>query len=117
MITRPLPFEPPFGLELAETERGRALALRGGLDLLTRVRVEGALAGEEATGAPVSVLDLRALDFMDCAGLDCVIAAARGARSQGRRLAVLIGAGRGRRLFDLLDLTAEVELIDEGSGA
>jgi anti-anti-sigma regulatory factor len=62
-------------------------------------------------------VDLRALDFLDCGGLDGLLAGARRARAGGRRLVVLIGAGHGRRLFELLDLTAELEVMDQGRSA
>jgi anti-anti-sigma factor len=109
-------FEPPFDLEAVVLGGVRALAVRGELDLLTRHRVHRALAEARAAGRAVRLLDLRALDFMDCAGLDAVLAAARRARADGDELDVVIGAGHGRRIFELLDLSAELRVIDEEAG-
>jgi anti-anti-sigma factor len=107
--------EPPFDLEVVVRAGARALVLRGELDLLTRAHVGRALDEARARGESVRLLDLRELDFMDCAGLDVVLAAAWGARADGGELTVVIGAGHGRRLFELLDVS-ELRLVDAGAG-
>jgi anti-anti-sigma factor len=104
--------EPPFDLEAVVRAGARALVMRGELDVLTRGHVARALAAARARGEPVRRLDVRELDFMDCAGLEVVLAAARDARADGGELTVVVGAGHGRRLFELLDLSAELRLVD-----
>jgi anti-anti-sigma factor len=108
---------PPFAAELLELESGPALVLRGELDLLTGSLVELAFADAEALGATVRVVDLRGLDFMDLSGLDGLLGAARRRRRGDQRLVVVIGAGRGRRLLEILDVSAQLEVVDFGPEA
>ncbi|MDX6647384.1 MAG: anti-sigma factor antagonist [Miltoncostaeaceae bacterium] len=117
LISRRLLSERPFSAEPARLEGEPALVVRGELDLMTRAHLDRAFAAAESAGDPVRIVDLRALDFLDCGGLDGLLAGARRARAGGRRLVVLIGAGHGRRLFELLDLTAELEVKDQGRSA
>jgi anti-anti-sigma regulatory factor len=92
--------------------------VRGELDLLTRGIVDQAFVEAEAAGAPVRIVDLGELELMDCGGLAGLLAPAWRARADGRRrLVVLIGAGHGRRLLELLDMTADLDVVDHGSGS
>ena len=81
---------------------------------MTRSHVEFAFADAEAAGAPVRTVDLRELDFMDCAGLDGLVAAVRRRRRADRPVVVLIGAGSGRRVLELLDASGDLTVLDLG---
>jgi anti-anti-sigma factor len=115
-VTDPFAFVPaPFSVELASRDGAVVLVVRGELDLLTAEDLERALLTADAAGAPASFVDLTALEFMDLSGLDALLDAAERSRAQGRRLAVRIGTGRGRRLFELLDVTAALQVLDDGA--
>jgi anti-anti-sigma factor len=65
-------------------ERGRVVvAVRGELDMATIGSVEDALQELREAGSRDVVLDLRALTFVDCAGLNMLLAADRDARADG----------------------------------
>jgi anti-anti-sigma factor len=113
LIGRRTQREPSFSGELVLLQGGPALVLRGELDFMTRGHVEVAFADAEAAGAPVRTVDLRELDFMDCAGLDGLVAAVRRRRAD-RPVVVLIGAGSGRRVLELLDVSGDLTVLDLG---
>lgn len=78
------------------------LRLRGELDIATVPAFEAALAHAEATPGPAPLaVDLRALEFMDCAGLGVLVAAAERASAAGRQLTVMTGTGAAARLLRL----------------
>jgi anti-anti-sigma regulatory factor len=81
---------------------------------MTRSHIEVAFADAEAAGAPVRTVDLRELDFMDCAGLDGLLAAARRRREPDRPFVVVIGPGSGRRVLELLDVSEDLVVLDVG---
>ena len=61
------------------------VALSGELDLRTAATIERQLVGLSGTHVRVDV-DVSALEFIDAAGLHALIASARHARQNGRRL-------------------------------
>lgn len=101
---------------------------RGELDVAACPRLEHALHAAEATARMV-VLDLRELDFMDCAGLHVVLDASARLDLVGRRLVVVPGGADVELLFELtgaretvavfgldrLDLPAALLGADEGA--
>jgi anti-anti-sigma factor len=93
------------------------LVLQGELatDTLPTAQVE--VAAAEADAPPVLVLDLATLDYVDSSGVRLVLLAQHLAAEEGRRLAVRLGHGRTRRVFDVLGLTARLDVLDgEGEG-
>jgi anti-sigma B factor antagonist len=80
---------------VATARRGVTIRVAGELDLSTAPELARAVA--DARGAATHVtLDLRDLDFIDCAGLRCILEADR----QGP-LTVIPGTGRVRQLLAL----------------
>jgi len=114
-LIKPRPHrEPSFSAELVLLQGGPTLVLRGELDVMTRSHIEVALADAEAAGALVRTVDLRELDFMDCAGLDGLVAVARRRGEPDRPFVVVIGSGSGRRVLELLDVSEDLVILDVG---
>lgn len=81
------------------------LGLEGELDLATVPDLELALArAEEHLGAATLTVDLRGLEFMDCAGLRVLVATAERARRARRGFEITGGAGAVARLLRLCGL-------------
>lgn len=81
---------------------GGVVRLEGELDMVTAPALEDVL-GDAVDGVALTI-DLRALEFMDCAGLQVLLAASERARNAGRRLEVIPGAGAPARLLRLCEL-------------
>jgi anti-anti-sigma factor len=92
------------------------LVLHGELATDTLPTARDEVAAAEADAPPVLVLDLAPLDYVDSSGVRLVLLAQHVATEQGRRLAVRLGHGRTRRVFDVLGLTARLDVIDRESG-
>lgn len=106
-------------LEVTTENNGRAVrvALAGELDISSASQVEQEIAGAEADEAPVIVLDLRKLDFMDSTGLRVILAADSRAREQGRRLVIVRGPDAVQRIFKITRLDERLDMVDDPSAA
>jgi len=62
------------------------------------------------------VLDLRGLDFMDCAGMHTVLDANESAQRAGRQLVVVRGTSCVDRVFTLAGTCDLLEMVDLGPG-
>lgn len=104
---------PPF--RLTEDERDGAVVLRfaGEYELAGAKAVEEYLARVEATRPPLLILDLRELSFIDSTALGQLVAAAKRARSEARRLVVVRPRGHTRRVFEITLLDRAFEMVDE----
>ena len=83
----------------------------GELDIATAPQLERTLL-ESQQLAHLTVLDLRELHFMDCAGVHAIVAASVRARDGGRRLVLVRGRPDIYRLFTLTVSGAGVEIGD-----
>lgn len=91
------------------------VALRGELDLSTVNKVEEELQALEADGAPLIVLDLSSLSFLDSTGLRCLVTADQRAREAGRRLVLVRGPDAVQRVFTITRLEERLEMVDDAS--
>ena len=91
----------PFSVSNSHDADMRTIALIGELDLATAPTLERELQDAEAANAPVIVLDLRELEFIDSTGLQLIIDAHRRGRSQ---LLLLGCPERVQRPFELCGL-------------
>ena len=91
------------------------LALRGELDNDTLAVAQDQVAAAEADAPPVLVLDLSGLEYVGSCGVRLVLLAQHGADAAHRRLAVRLGHGQTRRMFDILGLTTRLEVLDRDS--
>lgn len=84
----------------------------GEIDLLSAPVLDQALRA--AVGAaPLTVLDLRDVTFMDCSGLHVVLQAARDARAAAGRLVVLHMRPEVELVFSLTGTSGKIDLIPE----
>jgi anti-anti-sigma factor len=87
------------------------LVLEGEFDMGVRERAFAAL--EHACRAPVLVVDLRGLTFMDTTGVHLLLEARERCRASGRRLLVVRGREHVQRGLAALDLEGEFVFVDE----
>jgi anti-sigma B factor antagonist len=94
---------------------GVRVTLAGELDLSTVPSAVSALRHDHRHTGDLT-LDLRAVEFIDAAGLAVVVEAARRARMAGRRFVVLVRSTGVRRLLALTRLDEALEIVvDEGT--
>ena len=83
----------------------------GELDIVTAPELERTLR-ESQQLAHLTVLDLRELAFMDCAGVHTIVEASLRARQDGRRLVLVRGRPDIYRMFTLMGSSADVDIGD-----
>jgi anti-anti-sigma factor len=89
--------------------------LAGELDIATAARLERMLVRSELQ-APLVVLDLRKLTFMDSSGAHVVADASIRARSTGNRLVLVRAPRQVQRLLALTGAAETVEIVELGDG-
>lgn len=102
----------PFTCEWSDTSSGiPRVRVTGELDLATAPRLEHALRDAQSHAMEV-VLDLRNLEFMDCAGMRTVIEAHERGEREGGRLTVVRGRAEVDRLFTLTGTRERLTIVD-----
>lgn len=106
--------EPGSLLEVRRETTGSTVAvvLRGELDITTLPRAEEEVQAAAQDRPATLVIDLSRLDFVDSSGIRLVLLADERARTAGRALAVRLGTGPARRVFDLLGLLDRLTVLD-----
>ena len=102
------------GLELKTRLMGAdnsVVVATGELDFATRDELVDLLISIEDIGTSGIILDVRALDFIDSAGLHVLIAAHKRALAGGWRFQVVCGPGRVWRALTLSGLTTELHFL------
>jgi anti-sigma B factor antagonist len=101
----------------SDAGRVTAVALSGELDIATVPELECALGKTDPDSGPV-VLDLREVDFMDCAGAHLLCDSDRRLRETGRSLLlVVVDRGPIDRLLALLGLSHQLLLLKQPAQA
>jgi anti-sigma B factor antagonist len=86
---------------------------RGELDLASADALRSVLRGSDAQ-APIVVLDLRAVTFIDSSGLSVIVGHSRRADTYGFRFGIAVGGARTvSRVFDLSGLTETLPIIED----
>lgn len=93
------------------------VTLSGELDFARAYTFDEEMRRLEAQRPGSIVLDLRALNFLDSAGLGRVLALQRRANRDGRRLVVVRGCRAVERLFALTALDMRLEMVSEPCAA
>jgi anti-sigma B factor antagonist len=88
------------------------LALRGDLDLYSAPALDDALVALEGEKWPRVVIDLRALEFVDSAGLRLIVRTQARAVQDGRELVLVRGGETVQRVFTLTGLDRELTMVD-----
>ena len=103
----------PFSA-IVSTDGDRAtVSLRGELDLSGVDRARQAIEEAESGDAPLLVIDLSELDFIDSTGLEVMLRAARRAHDDGRRLIVQRPSAYVRRLFEMTAIDQSLDIVDD----
>jgi anti-anti-sigma factor len=114
--TPPPPMTAATGaLDLVRQQEGPnqvELLLHGELDATTCPVAEREIAGAQDERPAVLVVDLAGLTYLDSSGIRMVLLAQEHADDAGRTVAVRLGSGMARRLFDMLGLTDRLEVLD-----
>ena len=116
----PLPCRPlSFAFEVRVTHGPGwdRVTLKGELDLATAPLLEDELDRLERDPAALLVMDLRQLSFMDLAGMRVLLAARDRALLSMRRLAFVRGPRVVHRLFELVGVEHELDLIADPTEA
>jgi len=92
---------PGVGLETSARDGHVVVALRGELDVSGAADVEAAITAEVVPGQSL-IIDMSALDFMDCASLRALLRVRGLARSSGGDVVLAAPARRARRLLVLV---------------
>lgn len=90
---------------------GTWVRVTGELDIATAPQLERMLREAEDRGR-LTVLDLRDLTFMDCAGVHTIVNATAAARRIGQRLILVRGTPRVERVFVLATVLEAIEIVD-----
>lgn len=102
---------PWFSCRRSDCASTARLSVSGELDIATAPQLDHGLAGAQADAALV-ILDLRELQFMDSSGANLIAAAGGRARQAGGRLVVVRGPVQVERIFALVGLDRQLELVD-----
>ena len=108
------PTETAGGLRAVRSwESGRlVVVLYGDLDIDSLPAAREEVQAAEGEAPEVLVLDLTQLGYVDSSGVRLVLLAQRVAEEADRRLAVRLGHGSTRRVFDMLGITDRLEVLD-----
>ena len=102
---------PVFGVEHQARDGAAVVTARGEIDLSTSPALREALRDPHAQ-APVVVLDLRSVTFMDSSGLGVIVGQNKRAREQGFRFAVAVsGAAEVERILELSGLAEALDVV------
>lgn len=87
------------------------LTLHGELDLANSHLLESALDAPDAESAPMLVLDLRDVQFIDSTGLRAILTTHERLHEQGRELAVIPGSEQVQRLFTITRVGEHLRIV------
>jgi anti-anti-sigma factor len=103
----------PFSVTVSADSDRVVVAFRGELDLSGVDRARQAIAEAETTPAPLLVLDLSELDFIDSTGLEVMLRAARRVSDSGRRLIVQRPSRYVRRLLQMTAIDQSLDVVED----
>jgi len=96
----------------ARSERDRiVLHLKGELDLASSPVLERALEDPALADAPLVVLDLDDLKFVDSTGLRIILLAHERARGRGQEFAITQGSPQVQRLLSITSVAEHMHVI------
>ena len=88
------------------------IGVSGELDLASSPVLEQRLDEVFSSDAPLVILDLRELDFMDSTGLSVLIKAHQAAEERDRRLCLVKGPPQVQRLLSLTGVGERLSVLD-----
>lgn len=101
-----------FRVEAHSQGQTQILAVSGELDLAAAASLEEELDRALASGAPLIVIDLKELDFVDSTGLSVLVRAHQRAQEAGLDLGLVNPGAQVERLLSLTGLASRLTLPD-----
>ncbi len=110
-----MPAEPDFEVRHEPHDGAVVVAARGEIDIVTSPELRSALLDERAQ-APLVVLDLREVTFIDSSGLGVIVGQQKRAQERDERFSVAVGASLAvQRILDLSGLVKVLDIVDDPS--
>lgn len=103
---------PDFSVTRRRAGEAVVVVPTGEIDLATVDRLQAEVDAATAEAKQV-VLDLRAVAFIDSAGLRLIVHSSRALEAGGGSLAVVRGPREVQRVFDLVGLQERVTMLDQ----
>jgi anti-anti-sigma factor len=107
-----VPHPPDFSVTRRRANDAVVVVPVGEIDLATVDELQAEVDAAAGEAAQV-VLDLRAVSFIDSAGLRLVVHSSRAIEAGGGTLAVVQGPREVQRVFDLVGLDGRVTMLDQ----
>ena len=112
LVAYPNSLTPPFACSCTDGGLDAAwVQVAGELDMASAPELRRMLRDSQQK-ARLVVLDLRELSFIDCAGLDVIVGAAKRARQSGARFVLVRGTADIDRVFTLTSTADDMEIVD-----
>lgn len=102
----------PFRCEVAREQDSARMQAVGELDVATVPILRAEIATLRDAGVRRVILDLTGLEFIDSAGLRCILDTDAEAREDGFSIALIQGPPAVRRVFELTQTQAQLSFID-----
>lgn len=104
-----------FTVEVSRRPGAAVVAPSGELDVATVERLRARL--RECEDAPVLILDMRGVGFMDTSGLQLIFEQQRRAQEGAFELVVVRGSRQLQRLFDIAGFADRLRMVDDPADA
>ena len=101
-----------LSVEVRDEDHAVVIGVSGELDLASSPALESELERGAASGAPLVIVDLRRLEFMDSTGLSVLVRAHQRATETGQRFGVVRGPQQVQRLLSLTGVAERLTLVD-----
>jgi anti-sigma B factor antagonist len=101
-----------FEVEVRDADQAVVIGVSGELDLASSPALEHELDSGSAAQAPVVIVDLRELEFMDSTGLSVLVRAHQRATENGQQFVVVRGPQQVQRLLTLTGVADRLTLVD-----
>ncbi|HEX6027036.1 MAG TPA: STAS domain-containing protein [Solirubrobacter sp.] len=108
-----MPAEPLFEVRHETHDGAAVVCARGEIDLVTSPELRQALLDERAQ-APVIILDLREVTFIDSSGLGVIVGQQKRSQERNERFSVAVGGSLAvQRILDLSGLVKVLDIVDD----
>ncbi len=101
-----------FEVDVRDGDQAVVIGVRGELDLASSPALEQELESGTAATAPLVIVDLRQLEFMDSTGLSVLVRAHQRATENEQQFAVVRGPQQVQRLLTLTGVAERLTLVD-----
>ena len=100
-----------FDIDIVERDGAVYVAVEGELDLATAPQLDDKLIQAEAMVAPLIVIDLARVEFMDSTALQVLLKAEARSQHNGRRLRLATPSPQVQRLFEVAGVRERLPIL------